>query len=49
MPLNASHLQLAKFATKDDASGGYWRVVNRIQELVEGAPRVISERFISGN
>lgn len=47
MPLNASHLQLARFATENDE--GYRRVVRRVQELVEGAPQVIAERFISGN
>ena len=47
MPLNASHLELARFATKDDE--GYRRVVRRVQELVEEAPKAIPGRFISGN
>ena len=45
MPLNTSHLKLAKFACREDA--GYQRVMRRVQELVEEAPRVITGRFSS--
>lgn len=47
MPLNASHLELAKFATRENE--GYQRVMRRVQELVEEAPRAIAERFFSAN
>ena len=45
MPLNTSHLKLAKFAYREDT--GYQRVMRRVQELVEKAPRVITGRFSS--
>ena len=44
MPLDTSHLKLAKFASRD---AGYQRVMRRVQELVEEAPKVIAERFSS--
>ena len=45
MPLNTSHFKLARFASREDA--GYQRVMRRVQELVEDAPRVIVDRFSS--
>ena len=45
MPLDTSHLGLSKFPSREDI--GYERVMRRIQELVEEAPKVIAKRSSS--